>query len=295
MTSADGAGPRGPWGAAVDRLGPVVATFCLLVVLAAGGSAVALLAAPGSTDRYFSWTLRPDAAAAMIGGMYLASAAVFAWALTLPWPQVRPLFVGVVGLTTPTFVLTVIHNEVFDYGRWQAVVWFLLFCGAPVSAVLILATTHRGVPSGHALEGWVRVVLAVLSAALAVLAVALWVEAWRDDVSRAGPVDLLGLTGSYLGAWCSFAGCTAGWAAFRGTWDDARLPIVAVGAVAVGLTVAFLRTLDDLRHPAAAVATTSALFVGAICLYVVVDPARRRRTSPTSSPHPGASATGGAA
>ena len=95
-------------------------------------------------------------------------------------------------------------------------------------------------------------------------------------------MDLIGLTGSYLGAWCSFAGAMAGWAAARGTWDDARLPIVAVGAVAIGLTVAFLRTLDDLRHPAVALITTSALLVGACCLYVVVDPARRgRQLSPT--------------
>jgi hypothetical protein len=277
VTPADRAAHRGPWGSAVDRLGPVVATFCVLVVLAAGGSAVALLVAPGSTDRYFSWTLRPEGAAAMIGAMYLASAAIFAWALTLPWPQVRPLFVGVLALTTPTFVLTVIHNEVFDYGRWQAVVWFLLFAGAPVSAVLILATTHRGESSGHVLDGWVRVLLAIAAALLLALAVAMWVEAWRDDVSRSGPVDLIGLTGSYIGAWCSFAGAMAGWAAARGTWDDARLPIVAVGAVAIGLTVAFLRTLDDLRHPALALAIPMALLVGTLCLYVAVDPTRRRR------------------
>ena len=282
MTPAERAAHRGPWGSAVDRLGPVVATFCVLVVLAAGGSAVALLVAPGSTDRYFSWTLRPEGAAAMIGAMYLASAAIFAWALTLPWPQVRPLFVGVLALTTPTFVLTAIHNEVFDYGRWQAVVWFLLFAGAPVSAVLILATTHRGESSGHLLDGWVRVLLAIAAALLLALALAMWVEAWRDDVSRAGPVDLLGLTGSYIGAWCSFAGAMAGWAAARGTWDDARLPIVAVGAVGAGLIVAFLRTLDDLRHPALALTATTALLLGALCLYVAVDPAhRRRQVSPT--------------
>ena len=47
----------------------------------------------------------------MNGGMSLASAAVFAWAKTLPWTQVRPLFVGVIGLTTPTLVLTLIHDR----------------------------------------------------------------------------------------------------------------------------------------------------------------------------------------
>jgi hypothetical protein len=250
-----------------------------LVVLAASGSAVALLTAPGSTDRYFSWTLRPDAAAALIGGLYLASAAVFAWALTLPWPQVRPLFVGVIGLTTPTLVLTLIHDQVFDFGRWQAVVWLLLFAGAPVSAAAILATQPHEPPSGPRLAEWSRVVLAVAAVTLAALAVAIWVDESRDAVSRSGPVDLMGLTGTYLGAWCSFAAAMTGWAAVRGRWDDARLPTVAVGAVAAGLTIAFLRTLDDLRRPAAALAAAIALGVAAACLYFAESPggARRRR------------------
>jgi hypothetical protein len=57
-----------------------------------------LLVAPGSTGRYFSWTLRPRAAAAVIGGLYVASAIVFAWALTASRRQARPLVVGILGL-----------------------------------------------------------------------------------------------------------------------------------------------------------------------------------------------------
>lgn len=229
---------------------------------------MALLTAPGSTDTYFSWTLRPDAAAAMIGGCYLASAVVFAWALTLPWRQVRPLFVGVLGLTTPTFVLTVIHDEVFDFSRWQAIVWVILFAGAPVSAAAILATARREPAGGPSLAVWTRLVLAVAALALAVLAIAIWVVEWRDDVSRSSPVDLMGLTGTYLGAWCSFAAALTGWAAARGRWDDARLPLVALAAVAGGLTIAFLRTYDELRRPAAAVAMTIAIGAAAVGLYL---------------------------
>ena len=57
--------------------------FFSIVVVAAGASGALLIVAPGSTQRYFSWTLRPPAAAALIGG-FLASAGVFGWALTLP-------------------------------------------------------------------------------------------------------------------------------------------------------------------------------------------------------------------
>ena len=85
-----------------------------MVVVAAGASGVALLVAPASTDRYFSWTLRPPGAAALIGGFYLASAIVFGAALRLPWRQVRPVLVAVLGLAVPTLVLTFNHDEVFD-------------------------------------------------------------------------------------------------------------------------------------------------------------------------------------
>ena len=50
---------RGPWGRAVDRLGAVVTVFCVLVVMAAIGSAVALLHRARVDRRIFSWTLRP--------------------------------------------------------------------------------------------------------------------------------------------------------------------------------------------------------------------------------------------
>jgi hypothetical protein len=275
VPDASRASRRGWWGRTVDRLGWVVTIFCVLVVMAAGGTATALLIAPDATDTYFSWTLRPDTAAAMIGGLYLASAVVFAWALTLTWPQVRPLFVGVLGLTAPTFVLTVIHNEVFDFGRWQAIVWLLLFAGAPVSAALILATTKRGQAGGPALPVWCRATLGVLAVAFAVLAVAIWLVATRDDVSRNSPTDLIGLTGTYLGAWCSFAAALTGWAAVRNRWDDARLPIVAVGAVGGGLTVAFLRVLGDLRFPGAALAASVGVVVLAVVMYAAASRSRR--------------------
>ena len=270
-------GETGVWGAAVKELGTAVAGFCVLVVIAAGGSAALLLVAPGSTDRYFSWTLRPHAAAAMIGGLYLAAAVVFAWALTLPWAQVRPLFVGVLGLTLPTLVLTMIHDHVFDFGRWQAVVWVVLFAGAPVSAVATLFARRREVAGGAPVGAWSRAVLLAVSAILLALAVAVWIDSTRDDVSRAAPVQLIGLTGTYLGAWCSFAATLSAWAALRAHWDDARLPLVALGAVAAGLMIAFARVAGDLRHPVATFAAKIALGAVAVIVYAANTPRRHGR------------------
>ena len=91
--------------------------FFGIVVVAAGVSGLALLVAPASTDRYFSWTLNPPAAAALIGGFYLASAVVFAWGLRLEWRSARTLLVGVLGLAVPTLVLSIVHDDVFDFSR----------------------------------------------------------------------------------------------------------------------------------------------------------------------------------
>jgi hypothetical protein len=226
-----------------ERTDRRVAAFCWIVVVAAGVSAIALLVAPGSTDRYFSWTLQPDEAAAVIGGLYLASAVVFAWALTLPWRQVRPLFVGVLGLAVPTLVLTIVHDQVFDFGRWQAVAWVVLFALAPVSAAFILVTAPREPSSGSPLPTWARVGLGVVAALFAALAVTLWVDTWREDASGPSPFDLVGLTGAYIGAWCSFTAVMAGWAAVRGRWDDARVPLVTMAAVAGGLVLASARAV----------------------------------------------------
>jgi hypothetical protein len=250
-----------------------------VVVVAAGVTGAVLLAFPGSTDRYFSWTLRPPPAAALIGGFYVGSAVVFALALTMTWAQVRVLLVGALGLAVPTLVLTLVHDEVFDFGRWQAVAWVALFVTAPLAATAILLThEHQPEAAGaRRLRPWSRAVLAVLAVGLLTVAVLVWFDATRDDVDRWSPVALVRLTGTYLGAWCSFLAVLCAWAAARDRGADARLPLTALAAAATGTLVALLRTLGDLRHGAAAVAVAVALLALAVALYAGNRPAASDR------------------
>ena len=69
----------------------------LVLVVAAGLVGLAMLAAPGATDRFFAWDLAPEPLAAFAGGVYVGSAAVYAVALVRPWPEVRALVAGAVG------------------------------------------------------------------------------------------------------------------------------------------------------------------------------------------------------
>jgi hypothetical protein len=243
------------------------------VVVAAGASGVALLVAPGSTDRYFSWTLRPPAAAALIGGFYLASAVVFAWGLTLPRRPARALLVGVLGLAVPTLVLTAVHDDVFDFGRWQALAWVGLFVTAPVSASALLVQLRRRLePAGPPVPARARAVLTVLGVALLGVAVLVWLDATRDDVTRFSPVDLVRLTGTYLGAWCSFLALLSGHAAVTGRWDEARVAFVTLGWAAAGAALAIVRSYGEVRRPGLALAVCAGLAGAAAAMY--------RRTTP---------------
>lgn len=248
-------------------------------MVAAGASGIALVAAPNSTDRYFSWTLRPPAAAALIGEFYLASAVVFAWGLTLPRRQARALLVGVLGLAVPTLVLTLVHDEVFDFGRWQALAWVALFVTAPVSATALLAVLRTAEGETARLPGWVRAGLAVIGAVLLAVAVLVWVDGTREEVVRYSPVELIRLTGAYLGAWCSFLGLLCASAAVTGRWDEGRVAVVALGAAALGAGFGFLRMLDEVRHPRAALLVSAALAGLAVAMYRAGRPAGGRRVT----------------
>jgi predicted secreted protein len=231
-----------------DRLGAPVVTFFIVVAVVAGITAIALLGWPGSTGSYFSWRLNPVPAASLLGGLYLTASAIFAWALTLRFEEVRGLCVAVFGLAVPTLVVSIIHDEVFDSGRWQAVAWMVLFVVAPLSvaAILVSRRDDLGRDAGARLVPWTRAVLAVLAMAFGVLAVLIWIDATSVDLSEAIPVGLRALTGKYVGAWCSFLALLLGWGAVRDRWSDARVAVVTVGMAALSTLLAAARSFDEL-------------------------------------------------
>ena len=193
---------RAIWSRAVERLGAVMVVFFALVVIASGFSAIVLLGWPGSTDTTFSWTLRPDAAAALIGGLYLVSAVAFSYALTRTWTEVKGLWIAVYGLAVPTFVATLVHNEVFDFSRWQALAWLAIFTGAPIAVTVVLVAKRHEHPPAEGrrpMASWTRVVLAAMAVVLATLAVLLLLDPTRRELSEHSPFPLIGLTGAYLG------------------------------------------------------------------------------------------------
>ncbi len=207
----------------------MIGGFFLVVVVIAGLAGLALIALPGSTEWYFSWTLRPRWAAAVIGGMYLGSTLAFGWALTRPEDSVRALTYSVFGLAAPTLVFTAVHRQVFEFGRWQAVFWVVLFTLAPPVSLLAGLLRGRRPPSDESpipaawRAGW-----GVASVAALVGAVINWERGST-------------LTIRYLGCWASFAAILLAVPAVTGRRDDSHCVSVIVRLLAAGLALGVIR------------------------------------------------------
>jgi hypothetical protein len=213
---------------------------------AAGFTGILLLAFPASTGRYFSWGLSPAPLASLIGGSYVASLFVFGFALRTEWRETRVLVTGTLALTLPVLAVTFAHLDVFDFGRWQAWAWVLLFISSPISFGTILALRrHTRHEEGLSLATWFRAVAGLLAVGFLALAIALWVSPTR--VSKVFPYPVPPLGGGVLGCWNSFLAFLAGWVAVRGRRDEARLPLLALVAFVAGALLGALRNLGDLE------------------------------------------------
>ena len=234
----------------------------LIVTVVAGLVGLVMLIDPGSTGDYFSWALGPPPLAALVGGFYVASTVVFGLAAGRPWGEVRGLVVAVLGLTLPTLVATLVHQEVFDFSRPVAVVWIVLFVGSPATFGTILFLRRRvRVDPGPPLPAGLRVALGLVAAALLALAVLCWVD--RSTAASIVPYSLPPMGAAFLGAWALFLALLAGWPALRGGWNEARIPLIGFAAYATGGVVAGLRSVDDLEPSGRGAAYLVVLAAGA--------------------------------
>ena len=239
------------------------------VAFAAGLVGLAMLVAPRSTGTYFSWALAPTPLASFVGACYVASALVFGWAAWKEsWTGQRGLCVAVLGLAAPTLVATMRHRDVFDFGRWQAVAWIVLFA-ASVSSFGTLAVRRRRQPSSSpfALGAASRVVLCVLGVAYAAVAVVLW--ALPGAVSEHGPVAAGPLGLRFVGSWAAFLALTAIYGATHPRLDEARVPaatLVVFPLVTLLVTVAHA---EDLRARPGALTAAGLLALTIAGLFVL--------------------------
>jgi hypothetical protein len=239
-------------------------TLCALVALAAGVVGILMLISPESTGRYFSWALGPAALASLVGAFYVASGLVFGWAAARErWPGQRGLCLAVFGLTLPTLAATARHQDVFDFSRWQAVGWVILFIASPLLFGLAIYLARGPVVArGPELPPGARRVLAATAVVYGALAITLWTV--PGTVSDHGPFAAGPMGVRFAGAWAAFLCILAAFAAVRPTWEESRVPLFALAAWPVaGLVAAALR-FDDLRSGAPGVLYVAGLGVLAV-------------------------------
>jgi hypothetical protein len=203
----------------------------IVVATAAGIVGAIMLIAPSSTGWSFAWPLGPRPLAALVGGFYVVSAPVFAYAGRLSAIEVRGLAAAVLAFTLPTLAATVLHRNVFDFDRLFAVAWVVLFVASPVTFALLLWSGRQAQPPADdpRVHPAARAVLAALSAVFAGLA--LWL-----CVSTRGPVpfEVAALGARFLAAWLAFFAVLAAWPAVRPTRSEARLPLLTLIAYGSG-------------------------------------------------------------
>ena len=206
----------------------------LMLALAAGLVGAALLAVPGATGAFFSWELAPEPLAAFAGGVYVASAAVYAAGLHAPWRAVRGLVAGAIVLSVSVSAITFAHLDAFDLDRGPAWAWIVLFAGFAVTttALLVRGGGAGVVRSGDRLDPAARGALAASAGVLGAIGIALWVD--PVGVSAAGPVALPALGARFAGAWIVLLAVLAAWAAAAGRREEARLPALALRRAARG-------------------------------------------------------------
>ncbi|HSK90863.1 MAG TPA: hypothetical protein VK875_06090 [Euzebyales bacterium] len=152
-----------------------------------------------------------------------------------------------VALSAPTLLATVVHRDVFDFGRWQAWAWVMLFTAAPPFWAGLLVANRSLAPRRQARAGRAAVAgLLALALACGAAGLLLWID--PEAGSRVVPFRPSPLGGRFLGSWMGFLGVMAAWTALRPA--EARLCLVALAIYPAGAFAAGLRSFADLSPPA---------------------------------------------
>jgi hypothetical protein len=219
------------------------------VAVAAGLSGIALLAFPSTTADWFAWGLAPVPLAALIGGFYLASSVIYGLGARAGWRAGRVLAIGILALSVPIFVATLVDLEVFDMGRLPAWTWVILFGVFGPAALLVLAGQRDagvGPEPDRPLGTAVRAGLLVFAVPLLAVAVALWSDPVGADAWL--PYAPPSLSGRVLGTWAFLLAAVAGWSAVRGLVGEAWPALVALALFPLCALIAAARAFPDLQE-----------------------------------------------
>ena len=134
-----------------------------VLVLAAG---LDLFILTEHTDEFFAWTIASPLTAAFLGAGYLAAACLDGMsARERLWAVARVPLPAVLVFTTTTFIVTLVHLDVFHMDSFFGWAWLVTYGLLPPSVLAVLVHQRRsggGDPPRRApLPTWLRLVTAV--------------------------------------------------------------------------------------------------------------------------------------
>jgi hypothetical protein len=223
---------------------------------------VLLVAAPGSTERLFAWALGPPGVAALTGGLFLGAAVAFALAAARARVAGRGFALLSIVFAGPVFGYTLLHRDLFDFGRWQALVWVVAFGLIILLSILMLSTgAWSSAGRGPMPATWARAILALLGLAGVAVATAMWVKS--EGPRPWVPLELSQFAGQLFGMWFAVIGFACLWSAIRPA-EEARVFVAGVTALLAGAAVGAIRAYDGF------VPADRALFLGGLAIAFVL-------------------------
>lgn len=183
------------------------------------------------TEQYFAWTIASPLTAAFLGAAYWSSC-LLEWLASREkrWSNARIAVPAVLLFTGLTLVVTLLHLDRFhlfaqDYiTKFVAWIWLVVYAVVPVLMGILLMvqlrTPGQEIGKSEPFPQWVRVVLGIQAAVMAVLGIALLVV--PETVAPLWPWALTALTGRAIGAWLTALGVAAAQMAWENDYRRSR-------------------------------------------------------------------------
>jgi hypothetical protein len=95
-------------------------------------SIVTIAWTPENTQQHFSWTIKPEVTAALLGGFYISAASFYVLALlALRWDNIRVFVPASIVFSSIELLATIIHWDKFAVGTTPFNVWFVSYLLPP--------------------------------------------------------------------------------------------------------------------------------------------------------------------
>jgi hypothetical protein len=198
----------------------VEALFGLMSILTIGLT-------PENTAEHFAWPIAPAVTAALLGGFYFASAALFVPALFVRrWQNIRAIVPAAILFTSVELIATVLHWEKFSTGTTAFHVWLASYIAPPPVFLLVYVWHQRRAepvpkPTDEPLSRGLRLAMQTIGSLLMLLAVAMF--AAPSIVIALAHIGLTPLTTRAVSGWILATGALLVFAARENDRNRARI------------------------------------------------------------------------